>query len=164
MQISQNTNLDARDRHSNTASNLQLCWKSAREVAETMEKLFFFFHLHKYQQPYTHWQSARLGWMSGHLTAEWCQVAPGHSQWTGDYGRARQQWGLPSHQGSAVQISNGNIDAPQSPECYPRCLGAAICPRNPLFIPSFKLQAHALFFISNPIFRTDCPDCLFASD
>lgn len=37
-------------------------------------------HLHEHRRPLLHWQSVRLGWMTGHLTAEWCQVAPGLSQ------------------------------------------------------------------------------------
>lgn len=27
-----------------------------------------------------HWQSARPGWMTAHLTAEWCQIAPVHNR------------------------------------------------------------------------------------
>lgn len=59
--------------------------KRKRKVVGEMEMLFSLpprhpSHLHEHRRPLLHWQSVRLGWMTGHLTAEWCQVAPGLSQ------------------------------------------------------------------------------------
>ncbi len=94
-------------------THLRLCWKSARKVAEKMEKLS---HLHKYQQPSAlaiseAWQDDR---------APDGRVVSGSSRaFTIDWELEQQQWGLLSHQASVVQISNR--DAAQSSKCFPCC-------------------------------------------
>lgn len=88
------------------------------------------------------------------------RVVSGSSRaFTMDWELEQQQWGLLSHQGSVVQISNGNRDAAQSPKCYPCCLGTAICPRNPFILLRSSCRQILFFFTSNPIFRTDHPGC-----
>lgn len=61
-------------------AHLRLCWRSALKVSEKMEK----FPICISTNIPVRWQSVKLGWMTGHLMAEWCQLAPGHSQWTGN--------------------------------------------------------------------------------
>ena len=120
-------------------THLWLCWESAQKVAGKMEKLS---HLHKYQQPSAlaiseAWQDDR---------APDGRVVSGSSRaFTMDWELKQQQWGLLSHQGSVVQIGNGNRDAPQSLKCHPCCWGTAICPRNPfIFLHSGCRQVHYL--------------------
>lgn len=99
-----------------------------------MEKLS---HLHKYQQACA--LTISEAWLDDR--APYGRVVSGSSRAftlrTLFYGKAQQQWALLSHQGSLVQISNGNRDASQSPKSYPCCLGNAIYPKNPfLFLYS----------------------------
>lgn len=122
-------------------THLRLCWKSARKVAEKMEKLS---HLHKYQQPSAlaiseAWQDDR---------APDGRVVSGSSRaFTMDWELEQQHWGLLSHQASVVQISNSNRDAAQSSQCSPCCLGTAICPRNDfIFLHSSCRQIDSFFF------------------
>ena len=74
-----------------------------------MEKLS---HLHKYQQPCA--LAISEAWL--YDRAPYGRVVSGSSRAftlsTLFYGKAQQQWDLLSHQGSLVQISNGNRDAP----------------------------------------------------
>lgn len=83
-----------------------------------------------------HQQSVRLGWMTGHLTLKWCQLPPGHPQWS--WNSVEQQHSrLLSRQESLVKISNGSKHAPQ----WPKMLS-----RNPLLLihPGFR-QMYCLF-------------------
>ena len=133
----------------------RLYWKSAQKVSETMEKLS---HLHKYQQPCA--LAISEAWLDDRAPDG--RVVSGCSwafHWTLCYGRAQQQWGLLSHQGSVVQIRNGNIWCSTVTRMLSVLLRHSHLPQESLFIPPFKLQANHLFFISNPIFRTGCPDC-----
>lgn len=92
--------------------------------------------------------------MTGHLTAEWCRVAPGHSKWTGELSAVGEH----NSSGVCCPIRDHWCKSAMAIEMlhsHQKAVPVAYLPLDSLCVLSFRLQANTLFFISNP----DCPEC-----